>query len=260
MKNNKKVLTVVHDSGFNKDYSNFLDKLDVEINLMTIEDLGINKTNTTMELAKKRITDKTFSKLVNNIDIALFTGGEDVDPSLYGEKKGKFTSINRERDEIERALYNALPNSTLKVGICRGAQFLTVMSGGRLIQHIEGHGGSHPITIYQKNSNEKFVDIFRINPQKFFTLEMTSTHHQMMFPYDMPRGSNEIIAWSKNYKSNTYLNGDNHEISLPEQFVEPEIVYYPNSNSLCIQGHPEFPSCSNTTKDFCIGLIEKYLI
>lgn len=35
------------------------------------------------------------------------------------------------------------------VGICRGAQFLNVMAGGKMIQHVEGHAihGTHEIVV-----------------------------------------------------------------------------------------------------------------
>src|SRR5690606_672745 len=90
--------------------------------------------------------------------------------------------------------------------------------------------------------------------------EITSTHHQMMFPYNLDKIKYEILAWSSKFKSKTYLNGDNEEIKLPEKFVEPEIVFYNDSNSLCIQGHPEMDTCPDKTKLFLLNLIDKKLL
>src|SRR5690606_26079714 len=116
-----------------------------------------------------------------DIDIALFTGGEDVDPSLYGQNVGNNTFINVKRDSQEKSLYHILHPKTLKLGICRGSQFLTVMSGGSLIQHVEGHGGNHLITVVDTHPLDKEeIDIFRVDPDRFMTMEITSTHHQMM--------------------------------------------------------------------------------
>lgn len=183
------------------------------------------------------------------IDLILFTGGEDVTPNYYGESKGKFTGNNESRDMIENDyMYNrgGLKNVP-KLGICRGAQFLTVMNGGKLIQHVNGHGisGTHSLDMKYLQDSDNF--------------KITSTHHQMMFPYNLPRDRYEILATSKNFLSNTYLDGINQEKEIPKDFEECEIVFYPISRSLCIQGHPEFSNCPENTQNECLNLIANYL-
>lgn len=183
------------------------------------------------------------------VDLILFTGGEDVSPSYYGESKGKYTSISNKRDETESDyMFNRGEFcDTPKLGICRGAQFLTVMSNGKLIQHVNGHGlsGSHPLDMKHLGINGEF--------------QITSTHHQMMFPYNMDKNDYEIIATATNFLSNTYLDGLNSEKELPKDFEECEIVYYPKTKSLCIQGHPEYSNCPENTVKECLNLIESYL-
>ena len=88
---------------------------------------------------------------------------------------------------------------------------------------------------------------------------MTSSHHQMLYPFDLNENDYELIAYSEFFKSSTYLNGNNEEIELPLNFLEPEIVYYKNTNSLCIQGHPEWNHCEEKTSKMCLNLINKYL-
>lgn len=184
-----------------------------------------------------------------NIDLVLFTGGEDVDPSYYLESKGKYTSINSKRDNFEHEYMfsRAGANRAPKLGICRGAQFLTVMNGGKLIQHVNGHGlsGVHPLDMKNTGINGEF--------------QITSTHHQMMFPYNLPKENYQIIATSTHFLSDTYLDGINSEKELPKNFEECEIVYYPQKKSLCIQGHPEFSNCPENTVQECLNLIENYL-
>jgi hypothetical protein len=174
-------------------------------------------------------------------DLIIFTGGEDVTPEYYKEKVGKYTSFNPNRDKIENVIfqkYHHIP----KLGICRGAQILTVFNGGKLIQHVEGHSGSHEVeTIFNKE------------------IEVTSTHHQMMYPFNMNELNYELIGWSKYYKSKVYLNGNDEQINKPKDFLEPEIVYYEGGNSLCIHGHPEYNHATKEFKDFTINLIKKYL-
>ena len=62
-------------------------------------------------------------KLVDNIEIAdivLFTGGEDVDPSLYGCEKHPTTFSNLNRDLAEKEIFQKVRPDQLCLGICRG--------------------------------------------------------------------------------------------------------------------------------------------
>jgi len=150
-----------------------------------INDSYINFLNSLSEL-KVEITK--FSDIVDKdkykpLDLLLFTGGEDVTPNMYGENKGEHTKNNNKRDLKEEKIFS-IYYSTPKLGICRGSQFLTVMAGGKLIQHIEGH-------------NNGYHEIENIEGQYF---SMTSTHHQMMFPYNLKNHKYILLAWSKNLK------------------------------------------------------------
>lgn len=177
------------------------------------------------------------TKDIDEIDLLIFTGGADVSPSFYKEKVGKYTHVMTHRDVEERKIYREYTN-TPKLGICRGAQFLTVMAGGKLIQHVGQHGISH--LVEDKEGN---------------VLSITSTHHQMMYPYEILADKFDLIAWSEEKRSETYLNGNNEEMPILPTFKEPEIVYYEGENSLAIQGHPEFVTCPEITKEYCLDLI-----
>lgn len=71
----------------------------------------------------------------------LLTGGEDVDPALYGEERHPATEeSDPERDQVEiRLLREALALDLPVLAICRGLQIMNVMHGGTLIQHLERH-------------------------------------------------------------------------------------------------------------------------
>lgn len=62
-------------------------------------------------------------KLVDNLedaDIVLFTGGEDVDPSLYNCEKHPTTWSNIKRDQEELEIFKKIKHNQLALGICRG--------------------------------------------------------------------------------------------------------------------------------------------
>ncbi len=74
---------------------------------------------------------------VKQADLVLFTGGEDVDPSMYDEPKGKNTWSNLNRDLTEKKIFDeAVATKKLMLGVCRGSQFLCVMNGGKLVQQV----------------------------------------------------------------------------------------------------------------------------
>lgn len=174
---------------------------------------------------------KMYSKWINNhtlvdnieeADIVLFTGGEDVDPSLYGCEKHYTTYSNINRDLYEREIFQQVKSNQLCLGICRGSQFLCVMNGGLLVQNVRNHAtsGTHPI----------------VGRRGGCTYEITSTHHQMQYPFLLPKENYEILYHAGN-RSDCY-EGDG--INYPS--CDPEVVLYTTPKlprCLAIQGHPE---------------------
>lgn len=77
-------------------------------------------------------------------DGILMSGGDDVDPALYGQAVDpKCGLITRDRDDFEIALTKAAMKRHLPLlGICRGIQLMCVATGGTLIQHKDGHMGT----------------------------------------------------------------------------------------------------------------------
>src|SRR3990167_7491962 len=73
----------------------------------------------------------------DKVDLIVFTGGEDINPALYNEKPDGTSWWDDERDRDEINWFNYAKNNRVPmVGICRGLQFLNVMSGGKLIQNL----------------------------------------------------------------------------------------------------------------------------
>lgn len=78
-----------------------------------------------------------------------FPGGADISPELYGEKNNGQSHPVKYCDERDLERYEAAKKRNLVcVGICRGAQFLWAMSGGKLMQHIKNnHKFEHHVNL-----------------------------------------------------------------------------------------------------------------
>lgn len=83
---------------------------------------------------------------LERLDGLVLSGGPDLDPALYGQLPHRETICSaRQRDDFELDLARqALEAGLPLLGICRGAQVLSVACGGTLIQHLPdwiGHDG-----------------------------------------------------------------------------------------------------------------------
>jgi len=178
--------------------------------------------------------------LVTNIeeaDIIQFTGGEDVSPSLYGQAKHPQTYSSIERDEEERKLFLKAVELELPIcGICRGGQFLNVMNGGSMYQHVTNHCQDH--VLEDVHSRKQLL--------------ASSTHHQMIKPAD----NAIVLAVAHQHGSKQYMDGE----TIVTQFGGDDIeaCFYPLTNTLCFQPHPEFPGMEHLA-DYYFSLIEEYL-
>lgn len=170
--------------------------------------------------------------IVNDIEdahIIQFTGGEDVTPALYGALAHPRTRNNPARDEREKKVFNLVRgHDKLKVGICRGSQFLCAMSGGRLFQDVNNHAidGTHPL-VYNGG-----------RPGVAAIVYVTSTHHQMQDPSQL--GGNAQV-WGYTVRS-TFRDGEEQlrQKLTARNKPDTEIVYYKLTSSLGFQPHPEY--------------------
>jgi putative glutamine amidotransferase len=93
------------------------------------------------------LTDPTHAgAILDSAGGLLLTGGEDVDPQLYGAASHpKLGEINRQRDATELALFEAARDRRMPVlAICRGIQILNVAHGGTLYQDLPSE---HPSAV-----------------------------------------------------------------------------------------------------------------
>lgn len=181
-----------------------------------------------------------------DIDALVIWGGEDISPSIYNAAVSKHTyapSLPSRRDRIEMDACNAAIERGIPIiGVCRGAQLVCALAGGRLIQHVNGHGGSHLMDTSEGES-----------------IMTTSVHHQMMYPYDV---EHELLAWSATKRSNVYMIADDISDPEMEDKPEPEVVWFPRIKALAIQGHPEFVSNPETSPfvQYCMRKVDQYIL
>lgn len=176
-------------------------------------------------------------KVGNKYKMLVFWGGEDIWPGYYGEEPAKTHAIYESpRDHMEKEAFESNPN-TPKLGICRGAQLLCALSGGKLWQHVDKHTHSHLIKLHTNNS----------------LLEVTSTHHQMMRPTSKMR----LLASANYIRSPKKWSEDGEHISSEP---EAEIVFIPETKALCIQGHPEYTSVNSPFSKLTAQLVKENLL
>lgn len=86
----------------------------------------------------------SFSETLGVVDGLVFSGGSDLDPSLYSADAHPETNgVIRERDDFELELMRAaLERDVPVLAICRGSQVLNVALGGDLEQHVPDRVGT----------------------------------------------------------------------------------------------------------------------
>lgn len=192
--------------------------------------------------AKQNIASEGFA----GVDAVILWGGEDWHPSFYHQKHHPTNGADKAgvsaRDVFEwKAMLFCKANNIPLIGVCRGAQGLCIGAGGKLVQHVTSHGFDHNVTTKDKS-----------------TVWVTSTHHQMMWPWDV---KHELLAWTDQPRSNIYeaeVRGQNIPGSLEKQ--EAEIVYFPQLKGLAIQGHPEYSSATQPFISLCLDYVKEYIL
>lgn len=133
------------------------------------------------------LEDSVIKEYVNRMDGILFTGGEDVSPSYYGQaiKRG-FGGCSSNRDAFEwKLLTEAMAQGKPIMGICRGMQLINIFYGGTLFQDLNQmaftslehsciklpkHVATHEVEVYVNTHLYEMVQNGR--------LQVNSKHHQ----------------------------------------------------------------------------------
>lgn len=184
---------------------------------------------------------------LEDADLVQFTGGSDVDPSMYDQKHCKRTHSYVDRDIKEAVYFNkAIEAGKPMVGICRGGQFLNVMNGGEMFQDVDNHA----------LSTTHSMDCLLTKK----TLQVSSTHHQMMLPskdaliVSVAKGSTYRELWPKTKAEPLVLKAPYRKISH-----DIEVLYYEKTNCLCYQPHPEIMTADSDCRKHFFELVNNLL-
>ncbi|MEE3488347.1 MAG: gamma-glutamyl-gamma-aminobutyrate hydrolase family protein [Bulleidia sp.] len=89
-------------------------------------------------------TEEEAQGYAERFDGLLITGGEDADPSLYGEANTDSKDVNPAMDAADILLYHAFREKGKPVlGICRGIQMINIADQGTLYQDLVKQAPSH---------------------------------------------------------------------------------------------------------------------
>ena len=119
------------------------------------------------------------------MDGLLLSGGADLDPARYGRPNRGSTALEPDRDALEaEAWATALDRGLPVLGLCRGFQVINVLSGGTLLQDVDGHAGSswghgpaatHPLRVVP---GTRLARILFPTNARGGVVDVNSYHHQ----------------------------------------------------------------------------------
>ena len=169
--------------------------------------------------------------LMDRCDGFLFTGGVDIDPSLYGQEKWDTCgTIVDKRDDFELlAITYAISTGKSILGICRGCQLINVALGGTLVQDIPT---AHPSAIRHTSDSVANPTIHEIDiPENSPLFELSgaprvkinSFHHQCVDK--LGKGLKILAASTDGIPEGVYLEGDRYLLGVqwhPERSYKTE--------------------------------------
>lgn len=174
------------------------------------------------------LKEEEFREIEGDFDGFLFTGGQDISPSLYGEETRPVCGpVCSARDELETMVFRyCWDHDVPALGICRGLELMNALLGGTLYQDI----ATECPTLHAPN-------------------------HVMDFAYDWVAHFNSILSGSPLYDrlGVSFLGVNSLHHQAVKELAEPlkpmavsedglvEAAYAPEKKFLwAVQWHPEY--------------------
>lgn len=135
-------------------------------------------------------------KVMEDLDLLIMTGGEDVNPSRYSEKPTLAFGWNDKRDDAEFSIYNSYMRFSRAnvLGVCRGMQLMNVAKGGTLYQDLSpSHSHNHPISSVVSESPFSYLKY--VNSLHHQGLRSLGGDYAKVLAVEPISGIPEIISW-----------------------------------------------------------------
>ncbi len=176
--------------------------------------------------------EEVLDQAADAIDGLLLTGGQDINPALYGAERHPNAGENSLLlDRMEESLLEKMLERDKPVlGICRGIQFLNVYFGGTLYQDVESelkqeHHQDHPYDHFWH-----LVDITPGTPLSDILgkkdIEVNSIHHQAV--RDVAPPLKVMATTEQGLVEGLYLPGKKYVLGIQ---WHPEYMYNTDENS-----------------------------
>ncbi|KKM04322.1 hypothetical protein LCGC14_1765440 [marine sediment metagenome] len=179
-----------------------------------------------------------------SFDLVCYTGGSDIGPELYGHQN-LGSGTNSSRDKQERMIFEVAAKYNIpQTGICRGAQLISSLSGGTMVQDLRQDHGGHRHPTQALDLEEDFI--------------ASSAHHQMIVP---GRGA-EVYAWATQRieAQDCVYDGDLPDSVFDDEGVRvTEAIYIPQTRCFGVQYHPEWMPKDCTAAQWYLGKIRELL-
>lgn len=166
-------------------------------------------------------------RIVSKFDGFVITGGQDVNPAIYNEKRAEYCgNINNGRDTTEKILIDEVLNLDKPLlAICRGFQLLNVYLGGTLYQDIK----------IEKNNNIESVHK-QDKPYYVPSHKVKINENSLLFNIT---GKEEILVNSMHHQAIKNLSTHLKVAAISEDEII-ESAYMDNKKFvLGVQWHPE---------------------
>jgi len=170
-----------------------------------------------------------FTDKLKEAKLVIFGEGPIVSPSLYQEKKAPAVDLKCDinRDRSDKAIYTKLKKDQIAVGVGRGACFLAVMNGAKLIQNVIRKNSETSYLVELKKGSDKFNFTAISDWKQVINIESCEG-------FDLIARSSEIeecITDNNDLKRFIRVNGN------------PELIRFHKDKqpvSICIQYRPEW--------------------
>ncbi|MDR0322733.1 MAG: gamma-glutamyl-gamma-aminobutyrate hydrolase family protein [Treponema sp.] len=195
-------------------------------------------------------TDRSsLEQICRTVDGLLFTGGQDVAPSLYREEKTKYCGeICPQRDKMEAVLLSLFVMEMDKpaFGICRGIQFFNALLGGTLYQDLPAQfKGAPKLHHHQKKPYDK--------PSHKVKIKTGSPLHILL-------GADEIDVNSCHHQGVKELSKELVCMATAEDGLV-EAVFVPGRRfAWAVQWHPEYSLNDEYSQKLFLSFVNACLI